>query len=205
MHVEPREWSSESGAAPVPRRADISTETRPNGWDHRPLCWPCTRAEAWPVTPGGHWKRGCAQQAGSTAWRGRPARRRGSGAEFCTRVQNSAPKPVEALEMFPPLASSSSSSSSRTQQQQYRTGCGVRSNAEPNIICCRRGATVVAALWLHGWAQRHGLSRRLHEHLPWPRRRRVWAPTWTVRHECRTPRSVQPAAAGGRWQQQHCW
>ena len=63
--------------------------------------------------------------------------------------------------MFPPLASSSSSSSSsRTQQQQYRTGCGVRSNAEPNIICCRRGATVVAALWLHGWAQRHGLSRR---------------------------------------------
>ena len=77
-----REWSSESGAAPVPWRADISTETRPNGWDHRPLCWPCTRAEAWPVTPGGHWKRGCARQAGSIEQRGRPARRRDSGVEF---------------------------------------------------------------------------------------------------------------------------
>jgi len=98
VHAEPREWSSESGAAPVPRRADISTETRPNGWDHRPLCWPCARAEARPVTPGGHWKRGCARQAGSTARRGRPARRRDFGVEFCTRVQNSAPKPVEALE-----------------------------------------------------------------------------------------------------------
>jgi hypothetical protein len=97
VHAEPREWSSESGAAPVPWRADISTETRPNGWDHRPLCWPCARAEARPVTPGGHWKRGCARQAGSTGRRGRPARRRDSGEEFWTRVKNSSPEPIEAL------------------------------------------------------------------------------------------------------------
>eukprot|EP01046_Picozoa_sp_COSAG06_P062325 COSAG06_NODE_14017_length_1197_cov_6.313297_2_plen_108_part_00 len=97
MHVEPREWSSESGAAPVPRRADISTETWPNGWDHWPLCWPCARAEARPVTPGGHWKRGCARQAGSAAWRGRPARRRDSWEEFFTRVKNSSQEPIEAL------------------------------------------------------------------------------------------------------------
>jgi hypothetical protein len=98
VHAEPREWSSESGAAPVPWRADISTETRPNGWDHWPLCWPCARAEARPVTPGGHWKRGCARQAGSTARPGRPARRRDSGEEYWTRVKNSSPESIEALE-----------------------------------------------------------------------------------------------------------